>query len=202
MAGKRAREVSGSFMEVEKHQDSWKAENLGGGGSAALTFALRVALALFLCRQTTRSCARAVFSKGEKEGGAQGREIRMSAPSNDTAPNLLLCKLLQDCLERTNSSAAPQLRAAGDSLEIVYVLLMLGLFGFFTVGVMLTNLRARRLEGPGDPYNTYIATDAWHKKDRQYFQAKIIENYKLCCVLENQLAVEQPAMKIPEEKSS
>lgn len=125
----------------------------------------------------------------------------MLALSNSTALNLLLSKALQDCLERTNSSAAPQVGSARDSLEIVYVLLMLGLFGFFTVGVMVTNLRARRLEGPRDPYNTYIATDAWSKKDRQYFQAKIIENYKLCCVLENQLAVEQPGTKIPEEKS-
>ncbi|NXY39580.1 KCNE1 protein, partial [Pomatorhinus ruficollis] len=125
-----------------------------------------------------------------------------STLSNNTAPNLLLCKLLQGCLERTNSSAPLQLRDASNDLEIIYVLLMLGLFGFFTVGVMVTNLRARRLEGPCDPYNTYIATDAWHQKDRQYFQAKIIENYKLCCVLENQLAVEQPGMKIPEEKSS
>ncbi|NWT59694.1 KCNE1 protein, partial [Erythrocercus mccallii] len=124
------------------------------------------------------------------------------ALSNTTALNLLLSKLLQDCLERTNSSAPAQVSAAGDNLEIIYVLLMLGLFGFFTVGVMVTNLRARRLEGPRDPYNTYIATDAWHQKDREYCQAKIIENYKLCCVLENQLAVEQPGVKIPEEKSS
>ncbi|NXR52992.1 KCNE1 protein, partial [Hippolais icterina] len=124
------------------------------------------------------------------------------ALSNDTALNLLLSKLLQDCLEQSNSSAPPQVRSAGDNLEIIYVLLMLGLFGFFTVGVMVTNLRARRLEGPRDPYNTYIATDAWHRKDRQYCQAKIIENYKLCCVLENQLAVEQPGRKIPEEKCS
>ncbi|TRZ10174.1 hypothetical protein HGM15179_016933 [Zosterops borbonicus] len=121
---------------------------------------------------------------------------------NNTTPNLLLCKLLQDCLQRANSSAPPQLGDTRDHLEIVYVLLMLGLFGFFTVGVMVTNLRARRLEGPCDPYNTYIATDVWHKKDRLDLQAKIIQNYKLCCVLENQLAVEQPGLKIPEEKSA
>ncbi|NXX24869.1 KCNE1 protein, partial [Nicator chloris] len=120
---------------------------------------------------------------------------------NGTAPNLLLSKLLRACLGQANSSAPLQLRSTSDSLEIVYVLLMVGLFGFFTVGVMVTNLRARRLEGPRDPYNTYIATDAWHQKDRQHFQAKVIENYKLCCVLENQLAVEQPGTKIPEEKS-
>ncbi|NXY24049.1 KCNE1 protein, partial [Atrichornis clamosus] len=122
--------------------------------------------------------------------------------SNSTALSLLLSKLLQQHLEQANSSAAPQVRAASSSLEIIYVLLMVGLFGFFTVGVMVTNLRARRLEGPRDPYNTYIATDAWHRKDREDFQAKVLENYKLCCVLENQLAVEQPGTKIPEEKSS
>ncbi|NXF59242.1 KCNE1 protein, partial [Ciccaba nigrolineata] len=122
--------------------------------------------------------------------------------SNDTALNSLLSKLLQDYLEQTNSSAASQVRSASSNLEIVYVLLMVSLFGFFTVGVMLTNIRARRLEDSRDPYNTYIATDIWHKKDREYFQAKLIENYKLCCVFENQLAVEQPSMQIPEAKSS
>ncbi|NXS51261.1 KCNE1 protein, partial [Brachypteracias leptosomus] len=119
--------------------------------------------------------------------------------SNATALNSLLSKLLQDYM---NNSAPSQARSASSNLEIIYVLLMIGLFGFFTVGVMLTNIRARKLEDSHDPYNTYIATDIWHKKDRQYFQAKLIENYKLCCVFENQLAVEQPSMQIPEAKPS
>ncbi|NWH66675.1 KCNE1 protein, partial [Geococcyx californianus] len=122
--------------------------------------------------------------------------------SNNTALNSLLSKLLQDHLEYTNSSTPSQVRSASSDLEIIYVLLMIGLFGFFTVGVMLTNIRARSLEDSRDPYNTYIATDVWHKKDREYFQAKLIENYKLCCVFENQVAVEQPNMQIPEAKSS
>ncbi|XP_061215347.1 potassium voltage-gated channel subfamily E member 1 [Neopsephotus bourkii] len=122
--------------------------------------------------------------------------------SNDTALNSLLSKLLQDYLEQTNSSAPSQAVSASSNLEIIYMLLIIGLFGFFTVGVMLTNIRARRLENSHDPYNTYIATDIWHKKDREYFQAKLIENYKLCCVFENQLAVEQPSIQIPEAKSS
>ncbi|XP_030333548.1 potassium voltage-gated channel subfamily E member 1 [Strigops habroptila] len=122
--------------------------------------------------------------------------------SNDTALNSLLSKLLQDYLKQTNSSAPSQAISASSNLEIIYVLLIIGLFGFFTVGVMLTNIRARRLENSHDPYNTYIATDIWHKKDREYFQAKLIENYKLCCVFENQLAVEQPSIQIPEAKSS
>ncbi|XP_071609743.1 potassium voltage-gated channel subfamily E member 1 [Heliangelus exortis] len=121
--------------------------------------------------------------------------------SNDTALNSLLFKLLQDYLEQTNSSAPSQVRSTGSNLEIIYVLLMVGLFGFFTVGVMLTNILSRKLENSRDPYNTYIATDIWHKKDREYFQAKLIENYKLCCVFENQLAAEQPSMQLPEVKS-
>ncbi|NWW93167.1 KCNE1 protein, partial [Rhynochetos jubatus] len=122
--------------------------------------------------------------------------------SNNTALNSLLSKLLQDCLEQTNSSAPSPVRSVSNNLEIIYVLLLIGLFGFFTVGVMLTNIRSRRREDSHDPYNTYIATDIWYKKDREYFQAKLIENYKLCCVFENQLAVEQPSMQIPEAKSS
>ncbi|NXK70802.1 KCNE1 protein, partial [Sylvietta virens] len=124
------------------------------------------------------------------------------ALSNRTALSLLLSRLLQDCLQQPNTSAPQQLRGTSDSLEIIYVLLMLGLFGFFTVGVMVTNLRARRLEGPRDPYHTYIASDAWHRQHRQHLQARLVESYKLCCVLENQLAVEQPGRKIPEEKSA
>ncbi|NXB43595.1 KCNE1 protein, partial [Leucopsar rothschildi] len=119
---------------------------------------------------------------------------------NNTALNLLLSKLLQDCLEQTNSSAPAKVRSTSNNLEIIYVLLMLGLLGFFTVGVMVTNLRARRLEGPRDPYSTYIACDTWSRQDRLYCQAKLLQSCKLCCVLENQLAVEQPGSKIPEEK--
>ncbi|NXP21353.1 KCNE1 protein, partial [Scytalopus superciliaris] len=125
------------------------------------------------------------------------------ALSNSTALNLLLSKLLQHYMEKTNSSAPSQAsRASSSSLEIIYVLLVVGLFGFFTVAVMVTNVVARGAPGSPDPYHTYIATDLWHRKDREYLQAKVLESYRLCCVLENQLAVEQPAAHIPEEKAS
>ncbi|KFP25941.1 Potassium voltage-gated channel subfamily E member 1, partial [Colius striatus] len=120
---------------------------------------------------------------------------------NNTALNSLFSNLLQDSLEQSNSSAPSQVKGASNNLEIIYVLVIIGLFGFFTVGAMLTNIRYRRLEDSHNPYNTYIATDIWHRKDKQYFQAKLIENYKLCCVFENQLAVEQPGTQIPEVKS-
>ncbi|XP_051647242.1 potassium voltage-gated channel subfamily E member 1 [Manacus candei] len=126
----------------------------------------------------------------------------MLVPSNATALELLLSKLLQDYLERGNSSAPAPVRAVGSSLEILYVLLMLGLFGFFTVGVLVTNLRSRGPAGTPDPFDTYIASDLWSRKDRELLQAKVLESYKLCCVLENRLAPERPAAQIPEEKRS
>ncbi|XP_050188856.1 potassium voltage-gated channel subfamily E member 1 [Myiozetetes cayanensis] len=123
----------------------------------------------------------------------------MLVPSNHTALDLLLSKLLQHCLERSNSSTPAQARAGGSSLEIIYVLLMVGLFGFFTVGVLVTNLRSR---GSPEPHDARGAAERWRRRDRQQFQARVLESCKLCCVLDNQLAVEQPAVQIPQEKSS
>lgn len=142
------------------------------------------------------------LGKPGKKEVQKTKEKKMLILSNDTALSILLSKLLQDHLEQTNSTTPSTVGSTGGSLEIIYVLMMVGLFGFFTVGVMVTNIRARRLEDSHNPYNMYIATDIWHKKDQEYFQAKLIENYKLCCVFENQLAVEQPSIHIPEEKSS
>ncbi|NWU86719.1 KCE1B protein, partial [Onychorhynchus coronatus] len=121
------------------------------------------------------------------------------ALSNGTALDLLLSRMLQNSLEQSNGSVPAQVRGGGGgSLEIVYVLLMVGLFGFFTVGVMVTNLRSR---GSPEPYDPAAGSERWRRKDREQLQAKVLENYRLCCVLENQLAVEQPAAQIPEEKS-
>ncbi|NXG15963.1 KCNE1 protein, partial [Grallaria varia] len=126
--------------------------------------------------------------------------------SNSTALPLLLSKLLQECLEPPNSSApapAPaQPSDAGASLELLFVLLMVGLLGFFTAGVLVTNLRSRGPPGTPDPFDTYIATDRWRRKDREHLHAKGLQSYGLCCVLENQLAVEQPGAHIPQEKPS
>ncbi|XP_027764398.1 potassium voltage-gated channel subfamily E member 1-like [Empidonax traillii] len=123
----------------------------------------------------------------------------MPAPSNHTALDLLLSKLLQHCLERSNISTPAQARGGGGgSLEIVYMLLMVGLFGFFTVGVLVTNLRSR---GSPEPHDGRGAAERWRRKDRQQFQARVLESCRLCCVLENQLAVGQPAAQIPQEKS-
>lgn len=132
----------------------------------------------------------------------------MAMVSNNTALNLLLSKLLQDYMEKTNNPTPAPVAVAGshvhttDHLEVVYVLLLLGVFGFFTFGVMTSYIRSKKLEHSNDPYNIYIATDIWHKKDKAHLQAKAVENYRKCSVFKNQFAVEQPTNHIPEVKSS
>ncbi|TFK06840.1 transcription factor SOX-9 [Platysternon megacephalum] len=126
----------------------------------------------------------------------------MATLSNDTALNSLLSKLLQEYVDRTNNSASSQAGKHSDNLEIIYVILLLGFFGFCTFGIMLSNIRSKKLEHSNDPYNIYIETDIWHKLDEANFHARIVESYKSCCVFENQLAVEQPINQIPQVKSS
>ncbi|XP_019379587.1 PREDICTED: potassium voltage-gated channel subfamily E member 1 [Gavialis gangeticus] len=126
----------------------------------------------------------------------------MILPSNDTALNSLLSKLLQEYMDQKNNTVHSQVGRHTDNLEILYVVLLLGFFGFFTLGTMLNYIRSKKLEHSNDPYNVYIATDVWHKEDKASFKAKVIESYKLCSVFENQLAVEQPNNQIPEVKSS
>uniref|UniRef100_A0A8C8S0R3 Potassium voltage-gated channel subfamily E member 1 n=1 Tax=Pelusios castaneus TaxID=367368 RepID=A0A8C8S0R3_9SAUR len=118
--------------------------------------------------------------------------------SNDTALNSLLSKLVQEYVDQANNSSFSQAGKSSDNLAIVYVLMMLGFFGFFTLGTMLNYIRSKKLEHSNDPYNTYIATDTWHKKDKMNFQARLVGNYKSCYVFENQLAVEQSKNQIPQ----
>uniref|UniRef100_A0A8D0HPR1 Potassium voltage-gated channel subfamily E member 1 n=1 Tax=Sphenodon punctatus TaxID=8508 RepID=A0A8D0HPR1_SPHPU len=122
----------------------------------------------------------------------------MEIPSNNTALTSLLSKLLQDYMTQTHSPAPSPIAKTNDHLEVVYVLLLLGFFGFFTFGILLSYIRSKKLEHSHDPYNMYIDTDIWHKKDKENIQAKMRESYKLCYVFENQLAVEQPNKQIPE----
>ncbi|XP_054830227.1 potassium voltage-gated channel subfamily E member 1 [Eublepharis macularius] len=118
---------------------------------------------------------------------------------NNTDLNIIFSKLLQEYIDKTNNLKPPPATPTSH-LEVVYILLLLGIFGFFTLGVMLSYIRSKKLEHSHDPYNVYIATDIWHKKDKADLHAKVVESYRLCCVFENPLAVEQPTRHIPEVK--
>lgn len=121
--------------------------------------------------------------------------------SNNTDLSIILSKLIKEYIAQTSSSRPPTV-VPSDHQEMVYILLLLGMFGFFTLGVMLSYIRSKKLEHSNDPYNVYIATDIWHKKDKADLHAKVAESYRLCCVFENPLAVEQPTHHIPEVKTS
>uniref|UniRef100_A0ACB8FIX2 Uncharacterized protein n=1 Tax=Sphaerodactylus townsendi TaxID=933632 RepID=A0ACB8FIX2_9SAUR len=125
----------------------------------------------------------------------------MEMVSNNTDISIMLSKLLEEFLDKTTRPKPPPVTPT-DHMQAVYILLLLGIFGFFTIGVMVSYIRSKKLEHKNDPYNVYIATDSWHKKDKANLHAKVVENYRLCCVFENPLAVEQPTSHIPEVKPS
>ncbi|XP_020645029.2 potassium voltage-gated channel subfamily E member 1 [Pogona vitticeps] len=122
--------------------------------------------------------------------------------SNSTALHLLLSKLLEDYAAETNHPTPEPVVATSDHLEVVFILLLFSFFGFFTLGVMISYIRSKKLEHSNDPYNVYIASDIWYKQDKANVQTKVVGNYKLCHVLKNKHAVEQPTHHIPEVTSS
>jgi len=96
---------------------------------------------------------------------------------NATELQSLLLSFLQHCLNGTsllspqlhqNSTAQPAVhhvagpRAHAQSHGMMYILLVVGMFSFFTFGIMFSYIRSKKLESSQDPYHQYIAQD-WTK---------------------------------------
>ncbi|KAM9320380.1 potassium voltage-gated channel subfamily E member 1 [Gastrophryne carolinensis] len=82
-----------------------------------------------------------------------------------------------------------------DQMEVLYILLLLGFFGFFTFGIMISYIRSKKREHSSDPYHTYIAKD-W-KKAAVVTPPSLSRPTSSCYMVENRFAVEQPNSTIP-----
>ncbi|CAJ0955639.1 unnamed protein product [Ranitomeya imitator] len=81
-----------------------------------------------------------------------------------------------------------------DQMGVVYILLLLGFFGFFTFGIMLSYIRSKKREHSSDPYHMYIAKE-WKKAP--VVVPRLTVPTSTCFFVENRFAAEHPTSLIP-----
>ncbi|XP_069801021.1 potassium voltage-gated channel subfamily E member 1 [Dendropsophus ebraccatus] len=112
---------------------------------------------------------------------------------NITDLNTLATEVNNYVIDQVNATMPN--RKAPDQMEVVYILLLLGFFGFFTFGIMLSYIRSKKREHSSDPYHTYIEKE-W-KKTPIIPQQHLSVSTSTCFFVENRFAVEQPNSIIP-----
>lgn len=91
---------------------------------------------------------------------------------NYTDVHTLLVSWLNQYLNMTWAAGAgpyvsphqPHIHVSGSQVRdrgngMIYICLMVGLFSFFTFGIMFSYIRSKKVENSQDPYNQYIAKD-------------------------------------------
>lgn len=119
---------------------------------------------------------------------------------NSANVNVFLSNLLKEYMDGAKNSTKPNSSLHHDNLEVVYVLLVLCFFGFFTFGIMMLNIRSKKWEHSSDPFHTYVER-GWEKEDKLVFGARTLATNNTSGLIHNKFAVEQPSNTIPMIKS-